>query len=745
MLLPALFVQSQNLPGAELKIKKAIDEIKLDGILDEQSWIKADIADNWYENFPTDSLPSPFQTEARITFNDEFIYASFVCYDDDTPDVVSTLRRDFNYQLNDNISIIFSPYNDKLNGYFFNVTPVGAQREGTVSNGGIGNNAFNTYWDNKWYSKVVRYKDKWVVEMAIPFKSFRYKSDVKEWNITFDRLDKKRNIKSAWVRTPRQYYTGNLAYVGQLVWEDPIPVAKTNISIIPYVSGGSFVDKEVSPTNDTSEIQGGFDAKIGVTPSMNLDLTLNPDFSQIEVDEQIINLSRFEFQFPERRQFFLENSDLFEDAGFERARPFFSRRIGIVRDTAGFVQKVPILYGARLSGLINEKWRMGLMNMQTKEMLELGLPAQNYTVATLQRKFFEQSSFSMTFVNKESFGVEEGDSLKYFHPSIFKRTDSKNNLTPNTFNRVLDADLVLRSKDNKWYHSSSLAQSFDAQNEADRLSGSAVFQYSDPNLNVDFGAFFINENFNPEVGFVPGSFVYPGQKGYYSKIAYKFYTKNDIILYSGPITGISDTFLPDGTLVDREFTAGYTFKFQNSSEFAIEYANIFQKLTFDFNPISMINNRLYLEGEEFTWNTISVSYLSDSSKRFNYFLNSTYGGLYNGTNLNLSGQLNFRFQPYVYLSMRFDYNNLELPDAYGKEELFLVGPKLDVTFTDQIFFTGYFQYNNLTENMNLNARFQWRYKPASDIFIVYTENYFPTNLTSKNRALVFKITYWFNL
>ena len=153
-------IYAQNLPGTKLKIKKFHGDIVLDGVLDENAWKEADVADDWYQNFPVDSLPSPFQTEARMTYNDEFLYVSFVCYDDDTPDVVSTLRRDFSYAINDNVSFIFGPYNDRLNGYFFNVTAIGAQREGTVSSGGNGENAFNIYWDNKWYSKVVRYEDK---------------------------------------------------------------------------------------------------------------------------------------------------------------------------------------------------------------------------------------------------------------------------------------------------------------------------------------------------------------------------------------------------------------------------------------------------------------------------------------------------------------------------------------------------------------------------------------------------------
>jgi hypothetical protein len=136
---------AQNLPGIKLGIKKAQGEIVLDGILDEKSWKEANVADNWYQNFPVHSLPSPFQTEALTTYSDEFLYVSFVCYDDDTPDVVSTLRRDFNYPLNDNVSFIFGPYNDLLNVYFFNVTAAGAKRDGTVSSDGNAENAFNIY------------------------------------------------------------------------------------------------------------------------------------------------------------------------------------------------------------------------------------------------------------------------------------------------------------------------------------------------------------------------------------------------------------------------------------------------------------------------------------------------------------------------------------------------------------------------------------------------------------------------
>ena len=184
---------AQNQPGTPLSIKKTQGKIVLDGIIDEADWQNADVADNWYMNYPIDSLPAEFQTEARFAFDEDFFYASFVCYDDDTPDIVNSLRRDFEYDLNDNVGFVIGPYNDKLNGFFFVITPAGIQMEGTVTGGGSSDGSFSTFWDNKWYSKVIRHADKWVAEMAIPFKSFRFKSDVQEWNISMDRWELKRN------------------------------------------------------------------------------------------------------------------------------------------------------------------------------------------------------------------------------------------------------------------------------------------------------------------------------------------------------------------------------------------------------------------------------------------------------------------------------------------------------------------------------------------------------------------------
>ncbi len=738
---------SQNQPGTELHIKKAKGAIVLDGNIEESDWQTADVADDWYTNFPVDTVRAPFQTEARFTFDDEFFYASFVCYDDDTPDIVNSLRRDFNYDLNDNVGFTIGPYNDKINGFFFVITPAGIQMEGTVTGGGSSNDSFSAFWDNKWYSKVVRYEDKWIAELAIPFKSFRYKSDIREWNISIDRWELKRNRKTSWIRTPIQFISASFPYGGQLIWDDPIPPAKTNISFIPYVTANTSSNREVNPTIQNSDIQVGFDAKVAVTPSLNLDLTVNPDFSQVEVDDQIINLTRFEFRFPERRQFFLENSDLFDLAGFPGARPFFSRRIGLARDSVGLLQQVPISFGARLSGSLSEKWRLNILNMQTKEETSIGLPAQNYTVAAIQRNFGAQSNIAFSFVNKQSLGVESGDSLKFFSENVFRKIQvgNRTELRRNTYNRVLSVDVEAYSKDTRWYHSSYLSKSFDDFNDRENLSGLAFGSYSTRTFSAFTGFSFINEFFNAEAGFVPSARTYPGQYSFFGNLGYQIYPEKESIIRMGPTFDIQHTYIPGGTLTDRSYQLGYQFQFNNASSFQVNFNHVFQKLTNSFNLLDPSQYTGFLEGEEYNWNSFGMEYKSNPRKSFFYEISGSYGGFYNGENFNLSGELTYRYQPYGNIALRFDFNDLQLPENYGQEQLFLIGPRIDLTFTDKIFLTTYLQYNNVFDNINLNARFQWRYQPASDLFIVYTENYLPADLFSKNRALVFKMTYWLNL
>ena len=215
---------------------------------------------------------------------------------------------------------------------------------------------------------------------AFPLNHSDIKAEVDHWGIQFSRNDMKLNEKSAWAPVPRQFATATLAYAGQLLWETPPPRSGLRLSLIPYLNGSASQNFEKGE-DLKYKYDFGFDAKVGLSTSLNLDLTYNPDFSQAEVDDQVTNLDRFELYFPEKRQFFLENSDLFGSYGVDNIRPFFSRRIGL---------DAPVTGGARLSGKIGQDWRIGLMDMQTGN--EGDMLARNFLVASVQKKVFARSN-----------------------------------------------------------------------------------------------------------------------------------------------------------------------------------------------------------------------------------------------------------------------------------------------------------------------------------------------------------------
>lgn len=736
-------LEAQNQPGSEYHIRKATGEVILDGRLDEADWIEADVARDFFMNNPVDSMAPLNPTEVRMTFDAHNLYIGFTCFENNKAVIVQSLRRDFEFRNNDNLGIYFDTYNDHTNGFFFNVNPFGVQREGLMSSGGNEPMDYSSFWDNKWYTAAAQYDDRWVVEVAVPFKSIRYNNDT--WNFNVVRNDAKRNEVSSWIHAPLQYIPGSFAYSGKLIWDDPAPTPGMNISLIPYLTGAVNKDNEA---NTPSEYDPGigFDAKVAVTPSLNLDLTVNPDFSQVEVDQQVINLTQFEFGFPERRQFFLENSDLFDQPGYPDTRPFFSRRIGLVSDTSDNLQRVPIAFGARLSGKIGPKWRIGLMNMQTQEKESLGLPKQNYTVGVVQRNI-GRSNIGFVFVNKESLGVGDFDPSKFYHESLISER-VENGVTVQSlkrYNRVFGVDYNLRSVNNKWRGDMYYHRSLDEGVSDKTYSFGTFLGYFARNINAMFGQSAAGKNYNAEAGFVPGLVVYDGYHSYFTRLEGRLFPNSKKIANMGPFAELNLTNIDEVKNRSKSISAGYGFNFFNTSRLEFSFNHSFQNLTIDFNPIDDEKYTSFLVGEEYDWNRAMFMYTSDQRYRFTYQLGGGVGGFYNGDNVNFNGLLSYRFQPYGSFAVRFDYNDISLPANYGKEKLFLVGPKLDVTFTDKIFLTTFVQYNNLQDNVNFNSRFQWRFKPASDFFVVYTENYLSDNFKNKNRALVLKLTYWLNI
>jgi Domain of unknown function (DUF5916)/Carbohydrate family 9 binding domain-like len=725
---------AQNPPiETSVSVDKVKDEIKVDGILDEATWQQADVAKDFYLSYPVDNDFPISQTEVRVAFDDDFLYFGVVCHDP-TPGryIVESLRRDWDWIKTENFSIYIDPFDDRTNGFNFSLSPYNAQREGLILN----SEEVSSDWDNKWYSEVTNYEDKWVAEIAIPFKTLRYKDNLTNWNLQFLRNNVKNNERSSWTAVPQQYRTSNLAFAGKLVWLEPPPPPSVNISVIPYALGQ--VTKDYQEGTDYEPFgKAGFDAKVAVTSALNLDITVNPDFSQVEVDQQIVNLDRFELFFPEKRQFFLENSDLFANPGFPPSRPFFSRRIGIAQDTSGNNVQVPILFGARLSGKLNKDWRIGLLNMQTSaikgsvlpgaENLNRGynLPGQNYSAAVLQRQLWSRSNIGAIFVNRQA--------------TNYDATDTTNSTS--AFNRIAGFDFNFANKTNTWRASVYLHGSFDPVTKKNAFAQGTFVGYQTRHWTLNYFHNYIGEGYNAEVGFVPrtGTFSIGSFRSNYI-----IYPKKEAIVTIKPGFRLSYTLIPNGPLADRTLGANIEFAFINTSVLTLAVNQQYTRLFRDFDPTRTGGEPLPA-GTAYTWLDGTISFASDGRRAFSYSVTGQYGTYYNGTKATFISNVGYKFRPYGSFFVQAIYNDVQLPDPYNSTQFWLIGPRLDVTFTDELFLTTFVQYNEQADNVNINARFQWRFAPVSDLFIVYTDNYYPEDFSVKNRALVVKLSYWFNL
>ncbi|MDX5338402.1 MAG: carbohydrate binding family 9 domain-containing protein [Cyclobacteriaceae bacterium] len=705
-------LKAQKINSAyRLHIQKASSPILIDGVLDEKAWEEAEVATDFFMITPMDTSFAKVKTDVRMSYDENHLYLIVVNHHAvEGPYMVESLRRDFSFGKNDNFLLFMDPFDDQTNGFSFGANAAGAQWDGQMYNGG----SVDLSWDNKWVSKVKNYEDKWVFEAAIPFKSIRYKKGITEWGINFSRLDLKTTEKSGWAPVPRQFPSASLAYTGTLVWDTPPPNPGANISVIPYVLGG--ISKDFQKEGETLyRKEFGMDAKISLTSSLNLDLTVNPDFSQVEVDRQVTNLDRFELFFPERRQFFLENGDLFGNFGYSTIRPFFSRRIGL---------EAPIQFGARLSGKINKDWRIGAMDMQTGAVDERGLPSQNFSVIALQRQVGARSNISTILINKQSLN---------YNPEINSGTAE--------FNRNIGLEYNLASANNLWTGKVMGLKSFGPDDSANGASHAANLRYSSGNLTWNWQHEYVSKNYTAEVGYVP-------RKGFFKispSLAYKWFPKSEKILSHGPEGGMTLFYNTEWTHTDNNSFLGYAVRFRSQSNLASYLIYDFVKLQAPFDPTNSGQEKLPTGSDHFafSWRT---EFISKPQSVFTYGFSTRIGGYYaNGNLYTLTGDLGYRFQPYVSLSMSSTYNQIRLPEPWGDTDYWLVGPRLDVTMTNTLFFTAFVQYNEQIENINLNTRFQWRFKPASDLFIVYTDNYLPEPFNVKNRSLVLKFTYWWNI
>ena len=716
-----LFLVVSGSAQKSYQIKKISTPILVDGQLDEAAWSETTFSGEFFQNFPTDTIPAVLDTRIKMAYDDNHLYIAAICNKKaDSKNIITSLKRDFDGE-SDVFETYISPFKDGTNGFLFGLNPYGVQREGLISSG----SSVDFGWDNTWFSEVSQESNQWVVEMAIPFKTLRFKKGESQWHINFGRRDLTVNETSSWIPVPINYDLQNLGFCGDLVWEAPLKQSGPNISIIPYVSGKASKDYEKDKAAQLSGSIGG-DAKIALNSSLNLDITINPDFSQVEVDQQVTNLDRFELFFPERRQFFLENNDLFSNFGFSKIRPVFTRRIGVARDTANdtYVQN-NIYYGLRLNGKINNNWRTSILNAQTAKNDSINLKSTNFTSAVINRKVFDRSDIGLILVNKQVTFNDKGElSLK-----------------SNEYNRVGGAQYSLRSKDNKWNGKSFVLYSLSPEKSKDSYAHATWLYRNTKHWNIMWNHEYVGDNYDAEVGYTPRTGIWRLEP----MVNYTFYPKGDSKIANHGIEVYTNLYTDNEitTLLDRKIVVGKFFNLKNTSSFELFVNSNYIYLTSSFDPTNTGGVELP-DSTVYPFYDAWIGYQSDLRKKFVATIGSNFGQFYNGEKIGLEGNVSYRIQPYGSIGVKYSAYRIMLPAPYSTKNLVLLGPAVDWAFSRKVFLKGVVQYNNQINNINTNIRFQWRFRPVSDLYIVYNENY-TDRYGIKNRSIVLKFIYWLNV
>jgi len=707
----------------EVTVKWIEEEIKLDGALDEGVWSSAQVATEFWQHFPTDTLLSSSQTEIKMLFDEKYLYVGIKVYMQGDDYVVPSLKRDYSARGNDNITMMFDTYRDGNNAFMFGTNPEGVQREALISGGGNERKDFRSTWDVKWENISKIYDGYYIAEMKIPLASFKFRDQETKWRFTSYRFDTQSNQWSTWANTPQNQIVMNLAFMGTMIFEKPLNKVKTQFALIPYVSGN--VSQEFDPSSTGTDFSVGGDAKIPLGNSLNLDLTFNPDFSQVEVDELVINLTRFEAFLPEKRQFFIDNADLFSDFGNGGANPFFSRRIGIAKDLDDNNIENSIIAGARLSGKINKNLRIGVLNIQTAEDAANEIPTNNNTVVAIQQKVFNRSNIGFIFVNRQ----------------VTNMTDFVEDAEE--FNRVIGLDFNLRSEDNKWTGKYYLHKSFAPESGNKDMSSGGFVEYNSRDWKFNVGGIYVGDDFQSDLGFIRRNDIVTLNPAA-TRIFYPEGSK--INTHTFELRG-STTWSPD---LDFKYTDGmvdmeYQIAFRNQSKIEMALNHRYTYLLEDFDPTGSEDGIPLPAFSEYNYTKFDFTYESDNRKDFSFVARTDVGEFFNGYKYSLTSDFRFRVQPYFTASLRSSINYIDLPDPYSTESVWFIGPKVEFTFTKNLFWSTFIQFNSLDEDFSINSRLQWRFRPLSDLYVVYNDNYKTTPFSPGYRALIVKFTYWINI
>jgi hypothetical protein len=680
----------------------------IDGILDDEIWQSALILDQFTQQEPQEGQPASERTEVLILYDARNLYIGLRAFDSDPDGIIATeMRRDSARLLEeDSFQIIVDTFNDYRSGYMFVTNPLGARLEQQISEEGEGfarglTSNINRDWNGVWHVSTHRDEQGWTAEIVIPTTTIRFQqADVQSWGINFMRNIRRKNEQVFWAPIPKGYSLTRVSLAGTLTGLRTLDQGM-DLRIKPFLVTG-VRHKRLGTEEDTSvPSEVGLDMKYGLTSALNLDVTVNTDFAQVEVDEQQVNLTRFSLFFPEKRDFFLENAGLF-NVGTRRqeAQLFFSRRIGL--STAG--QPIPILGGVRVTGKVN-RHNIALFDIQTQDAFEQN--GENFLVARYSRDVFARSKIGGLFINKQETGGSD-------------------------FNRTVALDTSLAPSKNLTINSFVAKTSTPGINDGEMaFNGRAAFR--NPSWNL-YGQYLdIQDNFNAEVGFVPRTGIRTSQ----AHVEYNPRPERFHIRVLEPMVNMTYTTDQNNRLITRKVHNMIGIRLQDGSFINFVYNRYLEHLDnpFPIQPGVIIPPGTYRFGE---WR---FQFNSDSSRRlygkFLYSPQTFYGGFRN----DIDATVGFRATSKVSTEVRYRRNDVDLP--WGDFILNLGTFRFDYSFSPTMTLRSLFQYNSSSRELNSSIRFHFIYRPGSDLYVVYNDLRVDTagSAQVRDRQLVVKFNY----
>jgi len=690
------------------------EKITVDGQLEEPAWQQALPARDFIEQRPRTGQPASEKTEVRFLYDDDNLYVGAICFDSDMAhSVVHELKEDFNFGQSDLLNVHFDTLHDRRSAFSFGVNPAGAKRDQQLQNDG---DLTNIDWDGVFDVKVSRNDESWIAEFVIPFKTLRFSNEpIQEWGVNITRFVLRSNSESSWAPVPLRYRTSRVSFSGTLKGLENLHPGR-NLKVKPFATAGITQVRSggrlqtLQSMSRLKDYDGGVDAKYSVTPSLTLDATYRTDFAQVEVDQQQVNLTRFNLFFPEKRDFFLENAGTFTFGPETNLVPFFSRRIGL--SAAG--TPIPIAGGARLTGKIN-RYDLGFISMNTQQLRDgTGVvPANNYSVGRLKRSLLKNSWVGALVTSRDS--TVAGD-----------------------YNRVYGTDAHFQFYDKLEFDSfllASVTPGKSGSNQAGRFESA----WKDDEHTVQLEYNVVQPNFNPEVGFIRRRDMenYSGQLSWKplfrrSRTVRNLNFDSNIDYFAGSGSGKVETRTQD-------LTTGIQFWNGTSTNFVVTHT--FDRLASPLR-IPAGNPHVSILPGDYTWADYKVTF--GTGQRGMIAGNTTvgWGDFYNGSRKTVSGAVNVRPTYHFNVNVNYDRNQVNLPN--GSFTTNLVGTRFTFAFTPRSFLNAFIQYNADTHQVSSNVRFDLTHHPLSDLYLVYNDRRDTITGELLERAFIIKLTNLFN-